>query len=927
MKTINSFFTKKRFKWSFGIILLLIALIISGGIIQKNNKNNLRSEYESFLNSEFAKLPSADMKAVKEEPKADMPDRAAIRNYFMTLDPALQAVPSYRLKSAYQQTKALTNSNSFKSGHTIQWESRLANRGGRTRTIMFDPNDTNNGKVWAGAVSGGLWKIEDAFDAHESWVPVDDFWENLAISCMTYDPNNTQVFYVGTGESQTAVTIYRESGGRGSGILKSVDGGETWNFLASTENFAYVSDIIVRNENGQSIIYAAALSGKYWGDQTSTPTDGLYRSEDGGESWEQVLPNIEGLDVPYSVSDIEMNGNKSRIYVGTTYNINGDGASCILYSDNGTDWTLIDDYREVILARNNVNIPGRVVLAAAPSDPNIILAGFAAGSPNRTGGFIGYDCPLIIKSIDNGQSWNELAIPGNNPLSFPGNNGWAFIAWHALVFEFHPENPDIIWAGALSMWRSSDGGQSWQFANGHTHADQHIIEFRPGSPEQFLVGSDGGIHISYDAGADFPDTESRNQGFNTLQFYACAIHPDEGVDYFLGGLQDNGTTLYRGDRPANDSDVLSGGDGAYCHIAKHNGQTLSITASQYSTIYYYIGNNTQRPTFAGQTFYGLGDFINPSDWDSTNHTFVANAGTTNGFLLDTIFVITIPEEENGMVFLSPLNTGSTVLFSNVKVSQHSPLGSTTVFLGSMSGGLFKVETASAFPSSTNIGSPDFPTAYISGIDIGQTEDEIIVTFSNYGVESVWLTMDGGVNWRNIDGNLPDMPVRWVIFHPQNSNQAMIATEIGVWEATDLNEENVEWLPVLNGMANVRVDMLRVRAADNIVLAATHGRGLYTGEWPVANYSGVKNNIISGLNVKTFPNPVDDILNVSFSVDGIKDVRLEINDLNGKTVVSDILQNITGNYTREIDLSNNSTGIYFVKISTDNGSQTKKIVLK
>ena len=917
----------KQIIQTIGILIFFVALVIVSGVFKHENKNNFRAEYESYLNSEFDKLPAIDKEALKGEPKADMPDRAAIRNYFMTMDPELKAVPSYRLKSAYQQTKALQSKTSFKSGNTIQWESRPANRGGRTRTIMFDPNDSNHGKAWAGAVSGGLWKIEDAFDAHHNWTPVDDFWENLAISCMTYDPNNTQVFYVGTGESQTAVTIYRESGGRGSGILKSNDGGETWGFLASTESFAYVSDIIVRSENGQSIIYAAALSGKYKGDQLSTPTDGLFRSSDGGENWEQVLPNIEGLDVPYCVSDIEMNGDGSRIYVGTTYNINGDGASCILYSDNGTDWSLIDEFRETILARNVANIPGRVMLAAAPSDPNIILAGFAAGQPNMTGGFIGYDCPLIIKSIDNGQSWNELAIPGNNPLTNNNGLGWAFIAWHALVFEFHPENPDIIWAGALSMWRSSDGGQSWQFANGHTHADQHIIEFRPGSPDQFLVGSDGGVHISYDAAADFPDTESRNQNFNTLQYYTCAIHPDEGVNYFLGGLQDNGTTLYRGDRPVHDGDVLSGGDGAYCFLTNFNGQTLSITASQYSAIYYYLGNIDRRPAFAGVTFYGLGDFINPSDWDPINNTFVANAGTTNGFLLDSILVITIPEEDPGMAALFPVNTGSTVLFSNVKVSQHSPEGSTTVFLGSMSGGLFKIENASVAPVTTNIGSPDFPTAYISGIDIGQSEDEIIVTFSNYGVASVWITLDGGENWRNIEGNLPDMPVRWVIFHPQNSNQALLATEIGVWEGSDLDEEYVEWLPVIDGMANVRVDMLRVRSADNTVLVASHGRGLFTGQWNISDYTGIDNNILSDIKITAYPNPVDDLLKLSFSVNEVKDIDLTISDLNGRTIISDRFQNIAGNHTSEFDMSSYSSGLYFVKLSSGIESKSLKIIKK
>ena len=112
------------------------------------------------------------------------------------------------------------------------------------------------------------------------------------------------MFYIGTGEAETAIQTYRESSGLGDGIWKSIDGGVTWNLLSSTTGFAYVPKIVVRNESGTSVIYAGVVSGLYHGTHNSLPSDGLFRSTDGGLTWTQVLPDIYGFTVPYSPSDV-----------------------------------------------------------------------------------------------------------------------------------------------------------------------------------------------------------------------------------------------------------------------------------------------------------------------------------------------------------------------------------------------------------------------------------------------------------------------------------------------------------------------------------------------------------------------------------------------------------------------------------------------
>ncbi|OQX99866.1 MAG: hypothetical protein B6I20_09585, partial [Bacteroidetes bacterium 4572_117] len=298
-------------------ILLVLFFFYEIGIANKDG-------YKKFLqneNSRIGKLVSQnpDLKHIPGQP-----DVAAYQNYLMTIDPVLKRVPVERLSVAIETYKQLSEKNKSTSSGPV-WQSIPANMGGRTRFILFDPNDANGRKVWACAATGGLWYNNDVFNSESTWQIIDNEWSRYSVSSIAYDPNNTQTFYVGTGEAETAVVTYRESSGVGAGILKTTDGGQSWELLENTKDFAYVTDIAVRNENGSSVIYAAVVSGVYKGSTfQSTPNDGLYRSADGGTNWEQVLPDIPSESVPYSPSDIEIAAN-GKIFIGTMGNLNDAG--------------------------------------------------------------------------------------------------------------------------------------------------------------------------------------------------------------------------------------------------------------------------------------------------------------------------------------------------------------------------------------------------------------------------------------------------------------------------------------------------------------------------------------------------------------------------------------------------------------------------
>jgi len=783
--------------------------------------DNKRDKYESFLLSKYQTIPNHTKEELENIPKPEHPHLATFQNFFMSLDPVLGYVPSERLHEAFKETRNIQRQNS--DSRSINWESVPSNMGGRTRAIMFDPNDPSNNKVWAAGVTGGLWYNDDISNIDSRWVAVNDFWDNLSVSQIIYDPLDTETFYVATGEANTALITYRESSSRGIGIWKSNDAGLTWSLLPSTADFQYVTDMAAKQVNNEVEIYASVVSGTYQGqDHESAPSDGLFKSLNGGQTWTQVLPNIPSTDIPYSPSDIEITAS-GNIIVGTMKNLDGDGGAVILSSTTGDSdsWSISNQYQLLIESNSNYNIPGRIIFSSCASNPNIIYGVVGSGFLNNMGFNLSYG-NYIIKSYDGGLSWETVNLPTSS------GGDWASLAWHALEIEVSPVNPDIVFIGGLELYRSDDGGISWSnlsdwdlmyYGGGdrYVHADIHKVAFQPGNPNTIAVTSDGGVFYSENSLSSNPVFIERNQGYNTLQFYTCDILDDNQNTYMVGGLQDNGTLFYDGgDLDIND--MISGGDGAFCFFDDND--PLLITSTYYNAWYFFnLDNNSVE--------YGNGNsgvFINPSDYDSDNNILYANKVRFNGSQANRIIKLTNIESDPNITTIN-LGTTSPVYFSNLKLS---PFNSNTLFLGTQSGRLYKSININGQPSSLNIGDDDFPTANISSIDIGSSENELLVTFSNYGVSSIWYTQDGGSNWEEKESTLPDMPVRWGLLHPDDSNYALIATEIGVWETSNLLDQNVNWLPSSSGLANVRVDMLSM--SGDKVLAATHGRGLFFGDF-------------------------------------------------------------------------------------------------
>ncbi len=808
------------------ILLPFIVVVSLLAICYQYQKPTEREKFGAFLERHpYANADRLSPEEINAMPKEDRPNLGWQQDFLRTMDPVLGRPAPERLVPLYNQIIAQRNSlTSVPGAQSSPWiEKGPDNVGGRTRGLMWDPNATSGNKVWAGGVTGGLWYNNDITNAASQWVAVNDFWDNISITSIAADPNNSQIFYVGTGEG------WGTGASRGAGIWKTTNGGTTWSQLSATSGFNYVNDIKVRNESGTSAVYAACRGNFYKGQFHGTSANGLQRSTNGGTSWTQVLPNIPGQTSNFVAADIEIAAD-NRIWIGTTTTSFGGtdrGGGRVLYSDNGTTWTIS---RTVAGAE-------RVDIACAPNNSNYVYALVEANNMVEE----------ISKTTNKGVSWSTVSEPSDADNGIPNTDFSRGQAWYDLIITVDPNDANTVITGGIDLFRTTNGGTSWtqisKWSNNNNlfnlscplvHADQHNILFKAGSSSTALFANDGGIYYTSNLSSAATSSNAiaaRNKGYNITQFYACAIHPTAGSEYALAGSQDNGTQKYSTSFSLSTTRA-TGGDGGFCFIDQDNAST-QITSFVYNSYW----QSTNGGASFGSRFQNdrtTGRFINPTDYDDNLN--ILYSARTNSTINRVTNMNATPSIGNFSV------TGMNSMASHLRVSEYTNT-STTLFVGTEAGDLFKITNADGSnPVASNIGSSSFPTGSISCVELGANENQIIVTFFNYGVTSVWYTSNGGTSWVSKEGNLPDMPVRWAMFNPTNRSEVILATEIGVWNTNNFATTNPTWTASNSGLANVRVDMLQLRASDNQVLAATYGRGLFTSNGftvtapPLANFT-------------------------------------------------------------------------------------------
>ncbi|MBD78612.1 MAG: hypothetical protein CL840_06820 [Crocinitomicaceae bacterium] len=869
---MKEFFKKVTSLW-FSILFLSIT---GNGLAQLPYLKKVDGEvkvdkelYREYINNHpfLTRIPPTKEEYDKMNKKS-RPDLAYELEWLMTHDPKTGKVEWQRLIPIIEKIHEEKQMQAVAPGGHVAttWTERGPdNVGGRTRAIMFDPTDTTNKKVYCGGVSGGLWYNNDITNSSSTWTSVDDFWSNLAISAIVSDPTDSNIWYVGTGEG-----MGNGDAMRGAGIWKSTNAGTSWTQLTNTNiySFRYTLDLQFA-QNGRLVVASS---------------DGVFTSGDDGASF------VRRSTV--NCADLEMAAN-GDLYGGARYS-----GKVIKSTNNGLTWSLVTP--------TGTSTSDRVDIACAPSDSNTLYA-----VASNSGSNVLDDVEWFKKSTDGGANWSDVEIP--RWLTDTSEHFTRSQAWYNLILWVHPTNKDVVIAGGINLHRTKDGGSTWEnITNNWTygsypviHADQHMIVTRPGTTNEIVVGNDGGVYYSSnagDTGVTYPFFTHMVKNYNVTQFYTAAMHPGVGSDTIMGGSQDNGThrSISAG---VGSSTELTGGDGAYCFIDQSDPDVF-ITS--------FIYNNWRISKNGGGTFSYLstdntGKFINPADYDdSLNILYAAKTSTS-------IKKITNVTGSYSASDVTVSNLGGTP--THIRVSSYTT-GSTTLFVGA-GYDVHKITYAdSSSPTVTTLTDATFPSEAISCIEIGANENELLVTFSSYGGDELYYTDDGGSTWSDKSGNLGDMPIRWALFNPKNRKEVILATEVGIWYTSDITATTPTWSSANLGMANTRVRMFQYRESDSLILAATYGRGMFTGRFmsesaPDASLSVDKTVIYTGDSVvyrstsKVNPSTYEwtvtggtptsgtsDSIVVTYSSTGAKSIKLKVINSWGSDSVTESLVTVT-----------------------------------
>ena len=833
----------------------------------------------------------------EEKLEMDGMQKAMRQQFLMTRDPALNIVPTERLLAAMrfidnQRTAQVNN---------LTWSERGPNNiGGRSRAIMIDKRDPSGNTVFAGSVSGGIFKTTNFLSATPGWSVVDDHMANLAVTVLVQDKNNLNTMYAGTGEGWFNLDAVR-----GAGIFKSTDGGTTWSQMPSTSGFEYVQDFVIDN-NGN--LYVALRN-------LTSSNRGVMRSTDGGLTWTQVL-GLQQVDPSPCVPTITFTtGRAADLEVAS----NGDIYATLgiftptqvfksSFAAYGANTGAKCNWQEITPSHSNPTFRGEIV--AAPSNPQRVYLMMQDSATDQVLEF--------YRSNDGGATWGTLTAPSAL------NNGTNSQTWYDLIAAVDSTNPDIVVVGGIELARTTDGGTSWSniTTSSTVHVDQHALVFFNSST--LLVGNDGGIYLSTDFASANPTFNQKNNGFNATQFYGCDFHPTND-NYFLAGAQDNNTQKFTSPG-INATTPVIGGDGGIPHIRQTDGQ-LQIAATTANNYYRSLNGGTSFSSLGGAVNNNNGQFINPTDFDNAQNIMYCGDDTTHYYCITN---------------LSGTPVGTSLRISNmgtrgVTAVKIDPFAANTIWIGAsivdettsnLAPMILKISSANTTPfvelTRTIAAGTDATglQAYISSIDVDPSNgNNILVTLSNFGVQSVFESTDGGSTWTSLDQNgvnLPDMPVFWGIFAPSGAQLSgttgggiILGTALGVWTTSAVSGTATQWIANNSGLANVPVYMIKYRSANTSLVVATHGRGLFTA--PLTGVvTGVSNNVITKNFIKYISPDANQLLVVKGNLNTIK-MQVQVFDAAGK-----LLYNKDHPYQNlSIPISTWSKGTYIIRMQGNN----------
>ncbi len=679
---------------------------------------------------------------------------------------------------------------------------------GRITSFAVRPDDSR--VIYAATASGGLWKTTNA---GTEWAPIFEHQRTVSMGVVTLAPSNPDIVWVGTGEQNSI-----RSSSFGDGVYRSNDGGETWRHMG-LEGSRHVGRILVHPENSD-IVYVAAM-GSLWG---PNPERGLYRSTDGGESWTRVLEISDHT----GVVEVRMDPRDPDVLLAAAFqrerrqwSMLGGGPEGGLFrsEDGGESWSRVE-------GGFPTGPVGRIGIAFCPSDPSVVYA--SAVAPD--GG--------MFRSDDGGHSWER-------------RNAEVQSHWFYGELVCDPQNPDRIYAPMTPLNVSDDGGRTFRnLVRTAVHVDHHALWVNPQDPDHLIVGNDGGIYVSRDRGERW----LWQPNVPVMQLYTASFDLQEPFYHVYGGTQDNGSwggpvgTRF-GDGVANEDWLFTaGGDGFFSKVDPSDADII-YAESQYGVLQRMdrrTGERVRIQPWQPQD----GDAV-PYRWNwSAPLEISPHDPATLYFAANVVF--RSPDRGDSWRVISPdLTRGisrdslplqgriqppdaidlhaSTALYGNVSALAVSPVRPGLVAAGT-DDGLVQVtedDGGSWRRSATFPGVPEMAKVSMVAWS-GTNEGTLFVTFDAHKDNDfrphVVRSDDHGRSWRNVTGDLPEFgPTRSVAVHPRTDDLVFVGTEFGVFASLS---GGGRWVPLRHGLPTNAVHGLAVHPRENDLIAGTHGRGFW-----------------------------------------------------------------------------------------------------
>ncbi len=789
--------------------------------------------------------------------------------------------------AAAHQSDLAAKSRDGNPGFSTPWKLEgPENVGARINCIAVHPSNPNI--IYLGYSHGGVWKTEDG---GQSWKPVFDDQNFLAIGHIAFDPGHPSVVYVGTGDPNISGYPFI-----GDGVWRSVDGGENWEQLGLEEQ-RIVTKIIVHPMLAAHI-YVATMGLPF----ERNTNRGLYKSSNLGSSWQQKLfiSNEAGIidlvmsptdpNTLYAAAWDRIRNNQESI-------VSGENARIWKSTDGGETWNKLGG-----------GLPegkySRIGLAIDPFLPNHLFASYVSTGLEFTG---------LFETFDSGETW-ELNPCQGLEFDFQSN-----FAWYFGQVRINPYNSLDVWLLGVQSWRSLDGGGTWNLAAGFdqgVHADHHDLVFL--GPQSFLLATDGGLYRSDDNAQFWQKVEN----IPTTQFYRVAYNPHQ-PQFYYGGAQDNGTNV--GNEEYLDSWIhVFGGDGfqAVFHPTDPN-------------IYYYeFQNGSIYGTTDGGSFEPATEGIDENDrrhWDmqyaiSQHDANVMYAGTYRIYQSFGHLPIWTPISQDltdGNIFGARYHTISTL--------NESPLDPDLLYVGTTDANVWRGRPANQ--DWVNI-TEGLPERYVSSVRASPTDpNRVFVSHTGYKsndfMAHIHRSDNQGDTWIPIAGDLPNLAVNDLVILPGHQDSIIFAaTDGGVYGTTNGGQH---WERLGSGIPMVPVYSLGINPAQHTLVAGTFARSLLS--FPLDSLKMEENSgtftpgggAVPMLCISPNPASVAAVLKVENLKSG-QLTEVSIVDISGKRLFKKQIRGV-GRLEEEIDLQGFALGVYVVYART--GSKvwgTRKFVV-